>query len=178
LRVYATSFFDGRASADRLQLSTNGGDTWQHVALPDPPGCLERRQQPSGFGIAIRPGSAGEVLVGTNCGLARRADHAAAWERFDPSPGDAPNSIWDVVALPGGRTYACGDDGLLTSRTGARGTWSKLGKPPSTSAGGYCNLAVDPEDPPGVYVAFAFPSFADIVVAGGSVLRGRRRATR
>jgi uncharacterized repeat protein (TIGR01451 family) len=168
LRVYATSFFDGRAEPlTGVQISSNGGQTWTRASLPDPAGCAAAIvNQPSAFGIALRPGTVGEVLVGTNCGLARSLDHGDTWVRFDPTTTGAPNSIWDVVALPGGRTYACGDDGLLLSMSGAPGMWSRLGKP-NPAFGGYCSLAVDPDDPTVVFMASGTAYFADIVVALG-----------
>jgi uncharacterized repeat protein (TIGR01451 family) len=91
-------------------------------------------------------------------------DHGVTWDRFDPSPTAAPNSIWDVVALPGGRTYACGADGLLVSLTGDAGAWKQFDKP-NPGLGNYCSLAVAPDDPLVVFAAFATPSMADIVVA-------------
>jgi uncharacterized repeat protein (TIGR01451 family) len=168
LRVYATSFFDGRAEPlTGIQVSSNGGQTWTHASVPVPAGCPSALvNQPSAFGIALRPGTPEEVLVGTNCGLARSLDHGDTWARFDPTVAGAPNSIWDVVALPGGRTYACGDDGLLMSMSGAPGTWSKLGKP-NPAFGGYCSLAVDPDDPTVVFMASGSAYFADIMVALG-----------
>jgi uncharacterized repeat protein (TIGR01451 family) len=69
-----------------------------------------------------------------------------------------------VVALPGGRTYACGDDGLLISQSGQPGTWDVLGKP-AVTLGGFCSLAVSPDDPTVVYVVFGGSYFADIAVA-------------
>jgi uncharacterized repeat protein (TIGR01451 family) len=168
-RVFATSFYDGRVQPlTGLQMSSDGGSTWVRPTLPVPAGCdSRRRDQPSGFGIDLRPGTS-EVFVGTNCGLAQSPDDGASWTRFDPSPGDGiANSLWDVVALPGGRTYACGDDGLLISQSGQPGTWNILGKPAAT-LGGYCSLAVSPDDPTVVYVVFGGAYFADIAVARGA----------
>ncbi len=83
-----------------------------------------------------------------------------------PTLNDAPSHIWDVVALPGGRTYACGDDALLTSPTGQPGSWVNLRMPP-LFPGGYCSLAVSPDDPSVVFVAFARATFT------GDLLRVR-----
>lgn len=174
LRVYATSFYDGRLDPlTGIQVSSDGGDTWSHADLPDQPGCPAPLVfQPSAFGIALRPGTSGEVIVGTNCGLARSMDNGANWDWFDPTAGDPPGGIWDVAALPGGLTYACGADGLLVSASGAGGSWHALGKP-NPGVGTYCSLAVDPDDQNVVFVSFAFPSFADIVVAGpGDLFEG------
>jgi uncharacterized repeat protein (TIGR01451 family) len=166
-RVYATSFYDGRsAPITGLQQSTDGGTTWSRPDLPAPPRCSDaRKRQPSAFGIALRPGTL-EVLAGTNCGLARSPDGGGNWTRFDPVPGLSADSIWDVVALAGGQTYACGDDGLLTSASGAPGSWTSIGKPP-IFPGGQCSVAVSPEEPTVVFVSFAIPSFVDIATAGG-----------
>ena len=169
-RVFATSFYDGRNQPlTGLQISTDGGSTWVRPALPTPAGCdPRRRDQPSGFGIDLRAGTS-EVFVGTNCGLAQSSDDGASWTRFDPTHADGvANSIWDVVALPGGRTYACGDDGLLMSQSGQPGsTWSVLGKPAAT-LGGFCSLAVSPDEPTVIYVVFGGTYFADIAVARGT----------
>jgi uncharacterized repeat protein (TIGR01451 family) len=169
LRVFATSFYDGRTQPlTGLQMSIDGGVNWHRPTLPTPSGCDSRRSdQPSGFGIGLRPGSS-EVFVGTNCGLAQSPDDGASWTRFDPTPDDGvANSIWDVVAMPGGRTYACGDNGLLLSQSGAPGTWHVLGKP-SPTLGGFCSLAVSPEEPNVIFVVFGGAYFADIAVALGT----------
>lgn len=171
LRVYATSFYDGReAPLTGIQRSTNGGQTWSRPTIDAPAECTtDRESQPSAFGIALRPGGDGEVLVGTNCGIARTTDHGVSWVQFDPTPADGTaNSIWDLAALADGRTYACGDDGLLESPSGAPNTWMLHGKPTSTlwgTLGGYCSVAVSPDEPSVVYVAFADAFVADIVTA-------------
>ena len=171
LRVYATSFYDGREDPlTGIQLSTNGGQTWARPTIDAPAECTtDRENQPSAFGIGLRPGSGGEVLVGTNCGIARSTDHGVSWVQFDPTPADGKaNSIWDLAALASGRTYACGDDGLLESPSGAPNTWTLLGKPTSTlwgTLGGYCSVAVSPDEPSVVYVVFANAFVGDIVTA-------------
>jgi uncharacterized repeat protein (TIGR01451 family) len=169
-RVFATSFYEGRVDLTAaLQVSTDGGTTWTGNLSAAPPTCpAARANQPSGFGIAVRPGSA-EVLAGTNCGLARTTDGGDHWTRFDPTPGDPAGRVWDIVALPGGRTYACGDDGLLVSPSGAAGTWTALAKPSST--GGFCSLAVSPEEAYVVFAMFGNPYlFGDLITAGGGKL--------
>jgi len=167
-RVYATSFYDGRrVPLTGLEMSTDGGATWNRPPVAAPTTCsTQRAGQPSGFGIGLRPGTA-EVFVGTNCGLARSADAGDHWVQFDPTPDDhLTASVWDVVALPGGRTYACGDDGLLISSDGQAGNWKSLPKPP-LFPGGFCSLAVSPEDLSVVFVAFASArSFGDLLGAG------------
>jgi uncharacterized repeat protein (TIGR01451 family) len=167
-RVYATSFYDGRVNPlTGLEVSKDGGGTWSRPPLSAPSTCDPKRAaQPSGFGVGVRNGT-GEVLAGTNCGLARSGDGGDSWEQFDPTPADgATNSVWDVVALPGGRTYACGDDGLLVSASGNAGTWTQLNKP-APFPGGFCSLAVSPDDPDVVFVAFGSPrSFGDLFSVG------------
>jgi uncharacterized repeat protein (TIGR01451 family) len=171
-RVIATSFYDGRVQPlTGIQVSADGGTTWTRPPQDAPPGCAQAlRDQPSAFGIALRPGTT-EVLVGTNCGLAWSGNNGDSWIRFDPTPdAEAPDSVWDAVALPGGRSYACGDDGLMFSPNGLPGTWHAAPpKPTSTNfgaLGGYCSVAVSPDDPRVVFVVFGSPSHADITAAG------------
>jgi uncharacterized repeat protein (TIGR01451 family) len=154
-RVFATSFNEGRIDTTAvLQVSTDGGDTWNGRLPPAPAECADdRAKQPSAFGIALRPGTS-EVFVGTNCGLALSTNAGDDWTRFDPTPKDEPSPVWDIVALPGGKTYACGDDGLLLSNDGYSGEWKMFSRPPVFS-GGYCSLAVSPEDSDVVFVVFA-----------------------
>jgi uncharacterized repeat protein (TIGR01451 family) len=172
-RVVATSFNEGRLDlASVLQVSTDGGTTWTGRLPAAPAGCsTNRAAQPSAFGIALRPG-ANDVLVGTNCGLARSADGGDNWTRFDPTSTGSPSSVWDVVSLPGGRSYACGDDGLLVSPTGAEGSWTQLAHPnPGAS---FCSIAVSPEESNVVFAMFAFPtSYGDVFGAGtGDLYQG------
>ncbi len=214
--VYATSFYDGRvASRTGFQISRDGGTTWSEPTgrVPDPPASCQpaRASQPSAFGIALRPGS-DEVLIGTNCGIARSTDAGTSWSWFDPVelataiPGPVPidtplklpkvptpdvipteivgaGSVWDVVALPGGHTYACGDDGLIWSPDGGPTTWEvvprlnlglptlgdpTLSKPDPTEADppirhlfGFCSLAVSPDEPNVVIAMFGFGGVFD-----------------
>ena len=168
--VYATSFYDGRVeSLAGVEVSRNGGLTWTRPASATPPQglCTEvRRSAPSGFGIAIRPGAPNEVLAGTNCGLARSTDAGDTWEFFDPTPSDGEaQSVWDVVALPGGLTYACGQEGVVRSPDG-RTAWTKLPDPTDATGPyrGYCVLAIDPDFPSVVFVVFSRITYFDPVV--------------
>lgn len=166
-RVFATSFSEGRVDKTApLQVSTDGGVTWSGRLPAAPTGCAQARAtQPSAFGIALRPATS-EVFVGTNCGLSMSNDAGEHWTRFDPTPNDEPSPVWDIVALPGGRTYACGKDGLMTSPDGQPGSWKKLASTPPLSSfvkpgvelpgfGGFCSLAVSPDDSNVVFVVFA-----------------------
>ncbi|HKQ63212.1 MAG TPA: HYR domain-containing protein [Candidatus Polarisedimenticolaceae bacterium] len=167
-RVFATSFYDGRVSPlTGVEVSKDGSATWARVAMTAPATCsANRAKQPSGFGVTLRPGGS-EVFAGTNCGLARSGDNGDSWSQFDPTPADGvTNSVWDVVALAGGRTYACGDDGLLVSTDGQSGTWRSLNQP-NPFPGGFCSLAVSPDDPNVVFVAFGNPrTFGDLFSVG------------
>ena len=169
LTVYATSFYDGRRSSlAGIQVSKNAGSTWTHPAITPPAGCdADRAAQPSAFGIALRPGT-NEALAGTNCGIARTTDGGNTWVQFDPTPtnGVDPNNVWDLVALPGGQTYACGADGLLSSPNGQPTTWTT---PVSNmTLGGFCSLAVSPDEPNVVFAAIAANSFRELFNSFGS----------
>src|SRR5215212_9024370 len=72
-RVYATSFFDGRATPlSGVNISTDAGSTWTHPvqAFPANSGTYNcpaaNRAEPSFFGIAIEPGATNNVYVGTS----------------------------------------------------------------------------------------------------------------
>ena len=168
--VYATSFYDGRIPTQAgIGVSTDGGGTWSRPATAAPPAgmCAALRQDaPSGFGIAIRSGAANEVLVGTNCGLAHSEDSGATWNYVDPAStkGNA-RSVWDVVALPGGLTYACGQDGVMSSPDGRTG-WTMLTTPSDGTGNytGYCSIAADGAAPTYVFVVFSRITFFDPIV--------------
>jgi len=160
-RVYATSFYDGRVdSLAGISVSGDGGLSWEKPATAAPPPALcgpDRRTHPSAFGLAIRPGAPNEVFAGTNCGLARSTDSGATWSFFDAAPGDADaQTVWDVVALPGGRTYACGQEGVMRSDDGVNG-WHKVTTPDDGSGPytGYCSIAAVPAYPDYVFVVLS-----------------------
>ncbi len=165
-RVYATSFYDGRVnSLAGIQVSGDRGQTWTRPLTATPPAlfCDQLRlDQPSGFGISIRPGSAKEILVGTNCGLARSVDFGVTWEFINPSSAGGPAlSVWAVAALRGGRTYACGESGVMRSPDGRTG-WVTLPDPSGTTTPyRYCSIAADSDFPDAVFVVFSRTTFFD-----------------
>ena len=153
-RVYATSFFDGRATSRAgINVSTDGGVTWQHPATATPPAnfCFNetRRAEPAAFGIAVDPANSNRVFIGTNCGLAVSTNAGGTWAFVDPTPGDRARNVWDVVVHDGGIIDVCGDDGHLRSINGGA-TWTTATSQPLTA--GRCSLAVSPDEP---YVLFA-----------------------
>jgi len=156
-RVYATSFFDGRAnnSVAGINVSTNGGASWTHPASATPPPnsatytCpAARRSEPSAFGIGIRPDAAGTVYVGTNCGVAISTDSGVTWTYVDPkrltTPAGGGNAgdVWDVVVQPGGTVDVCGDDGHFRSTDGGA-TWAGGA---AALPGGRCSIAASPDE--------------------------------
>jgi uncharacterized repeat protein (TIGR01451 family) len=159
LTVYATSFYDGRVnSLAGIQVSYDGGINWTRPELPAPDTCPEeRRTQPSGYGVAVRPGAPTEVLAGTNCGIVRSEDAGLHWT----SATGTSRVVWDVVALPGGRAYACGEDGVLSSGDGQ--AWTRVSQPAPNRI--YCSIAVSPDEPDVVFVAFARPTFDPYLTA-------------
>jgi hypothetical protein len=165
-KVYATSFYDGRVnSLAGIQVSGDGGQTWTRpvTATPPPHFCDQARlDQPSGFGISIRPGSPNEVLVGTNCGLARSINFGVTWEFINPSSDGGPaRSVWGVVALRNGRTYACGQSGVMRSPDGQTG-WETLPDPSgSATLYQYCSIAADSDFPEFVFVALSRTTYFD-----------------
>lgn len=152
-KVYATSFFDGKAaSVSGINVSSDGGATWTHPASANPPSgfCQNLRDETelTAFGISVHPTNNAIVYIGTSCGLAKSTDSGATWTYIDPStsPGTATR-VWDVIARPGGVVHVCGNDGYLRSNNGGT-TWvAGTGLP-----GGRCNLAMSPDED---YVLFA-----------------------
>ncbi len=167
-RVYATSFYGGRINPiSGIQISNDGGVTWTHplTAYPDPalegtagdntpdPGftCSSaRRTEPSAFGVALSPDAPQTAYIGTNCGLAISNDSGVTWSFVDPSPADAADNVWDVVAQTGGIVDVCGDDGHMRSTDGGA-TWS----PGSGLPSGRCLIAASPDE---TYVLFVAAS--------------------
>jgi hypothetical protein len=158
LKVYATSFYDGRVdSLAGIEVSADGGSTWSHPNIVPPVTCAAaRKSQPSAYGISIRPDAPNEVLVGTNCGIQRSTNAGGSWT----AGSGVDNVVWDVVALAGGKTYyACGEAGFLSSSDGK--AWITASQPAPGKM--YCRLAVSPDES---HVVFAV--FARVVYAGAS----------
>ena len=157
-RVYATSFFDGKeAPVSGIQVSTDAGATWGKPGTANPPAgyqCAAARiDEPSAFGIAIRPDAPANVFIGTNCGVARSTDSGATWTFIDPKKtlptpiaGNAAN-VWDVVAQAGGIVDICGDEGHWRS-TNNGNTWQQGAGLPT----GICSIAASPDED---YVLYA-----------------------
>lgn len=151
--VYATSFFDGRRrTLAGINVSSDGGRTWRHPRRSEPPRHLAcaveaAREEPSAFGIAIRPDEPREVFIGTNCGLAISPNRGQSWRYADPTPDTPASTVWDVVVQPGGPrgkgiVDICGDDGHFRSTDGGR-TWAGgTGGLPA----GRCSIVASPDE--------------------------------
>ncbi len=153
-RVYATSFYDGRAvSRAGINVSTDAGVTWTHPATANPAAnfCVSeiQRTEPAAYGISIDPANANRVFVGTNCGLATSTNAGVTWTFVDPTPADRAGNVWDVLVHDGGIIDVCGDDGHLRSIDGGA-TWTTATTQPLQT--GICSLAVSPDE---AYVLFA-----------------------
>jgi photosystem II stability/assembly factor-like uncharacterized protein len=149
-RVYATSFYDGRVnSIAGINVSTNGGKTWTHPATATPSAIfctdLNRRTQPSAFGICIDPDNNQNVYIGTNSGLAISTDSGVTWTFVDPTPATGPTNVYDVVVHHNGIIDLFGQDGhrrrtpgntnwtTVTAGPGLPGGWGKIAASPNES---------------------------------------------
>lgn len=153
-RVFATSFYDGKATTlAGISVSTDAGVTWSRPATATPPAAFNcvatRRAEPHAFGISFDPDDPNDVYIGTNCGLAVSNNLGATWNFIDPTPATTATDIWDVVVHDGGIIDVCGDDGHLRSTTGGA-SWTTAAASPLPN--GLCSLAVSPDEP---YVLFA-----------------------
>jgi hypothetical protein len=133
-KVYATSFFDGRVNPQSgISVSKDAGTTWTAVnfAKLNTLNCsiAQRKTQPSAWQIAIDPTNTATVFVGTSCGLARSLDAGVSWTFIDPSPVDAAEQIYAVIAQGSGVVDVIGDNGHLRS-TSNGATWTPIGGAP------------------------------------------------
>jgi hypothetical protein len=155
--VYATSFYDGKAtSVSGIQRSSDGGTTWNHPASATPPAsgpapfsscATARRTEPSAFGIGIHPTN-NDVFIGTNCGLGMSFDSGATWSFSDPTVGTAASDVWDVAVSDDGTANGivnvCGDDGVFRSGD-AGANWTNItGTLPGPF--GRCSITVSPDE--------------------------------
>jgi hypothetical protein len=163
-RVYATSFFDGRAasSISGIESSGDAGATWTHSATATPPsassatygGCAALpRSAPSAFGIAIHPTN-GNAVVGTNCGVGRTTDGGATWAFSDPTPATTASSVWDVFVQGDGTVLICGNDGVHRSTDGGASFTSIVGNLPGALAFGRCTVTASPDENYVLFVEF------------------------
>jgi len=142
-RVYATSFYDGKATAlSGINVSTDGGATWTRPATAVPPNdfCFFSADETelTAFGIAIDPSDNSKVYIGTACGLAISDDSGATWSYSTPIAGGL--KMWDVVvSSDGAEVETCGDDAHYTYNT-VGDSWSAGSGLPS----GQCSLAKSP----------------------------------
>lgn len=159
-RVFATSFFDGRANATSgINISVNAGATW--TTAPGPPRtfpCLNpiNSAEPSAWQIAVHPSAPRTIFVGTNCGLARSLDGGGTWAYLDPSPGDNAEAVFAVATSGGQIVDVISANGHFRSiNNGAN--WSAIAAagsagPVSGNSGVTSSLAVSPREN---YVLFA-----------------------
>ncbi len=163
-RVYATSFFDGRAanSVSGIQSSGNAGATWAHSATATPPaassatygGCLAPQLgAPSAFGIGINAAN-GNTVIGTNCGVGRTTDGGATWAFSDPTPATAATNVWDVFVQGDGTVLICGNDGVHRSTDGGANWTSVVGNLPGALAFGRCSVSASPDENYVLFVEF------------------------
>jgi len=158
-KVYATSFFDGRAvtritrSRSGISISTDAGGTWSNAPYPTLPCAVAARAtEPSAWQISINPNNTQVVFVGTNCGLARTFDGGNIWTYVDPSPADgSAEQIYAVVAHGDSIVDVIGDNGHFRS-TNDGNTWTSIPAGAVGLAGGIGSIAVSPAEN---YVLFA-----------------------
>jgi len=158
-RVYATSFYDGRATNNALayqplsgiEVSNDGGTTWTHPITATPStgfNCnATRRTEPSAFGIGIRPDAPNNVFIGTNCGIAISRDSGGTWVFVDPTPLTAASNVWDVVVQAGGANGIvdiCGQDGHFRSIDGGTTWTSSVTNVLGARADGRCSIDASP----------------------------------
>lgn len=158
-RVFATSWYDGRAtSLSGIQVSQDAGATWSKPGSATPPTtlpCANPRDEGRAYDIAVRPDAPANVYVGTSCGLAISSDSGATWTFVDADDAaGTADDVWDVAVQAGGPTGqgiidVCGDERHFRSTDGGA-TWTggSTGLP-----AGRCALDVSPDES---YVLFVY----------------------
>jgi hypothetical protein len=139
-RVYATSFYDGRVRGriqSGISISDDAGDNWQTVDIPTldtlPCALNQAQNNPSGWQIAINPGDSRFVFAGTNCGLGRSLDGGTTWTFVDPSPGDAAEQVFAVIAQDTQTVDVMSKNGHFRSPDNGN-TWSPVPAGPGPAA--------------------------------------------
>jgi hypothetical protein len=161
MKVYATSFYDGRLRQRQsgISISNNAGNTWTTVDIPtlDTLNCqlFNAQNEPSGWQIAINPTNSQTVFVGTNCGLARTLDGGGTWTFIEPTPNaKVAEQVFAVIAQGAATVDVISSNGHFRS-TDNGGSWSPVPSPPgpvSTNSGVGVGLAASPAES---YVLFA-----------------------
>ncbi|HET9729506.1 MAG TPA: hypothetical protein VFR41_08815, partial [Acidimicrobiia bacterium] len=136
--------------------SNDGGNSWTHIDTDTP--CAAGFGNIYGFDIAQgTPGSL-KIYAASQCGLLYSADSGQNWSTVRPTGG---NQIFFDVKTKGvsGNTqvYACGRSGFYFSATGSSWTATDPSSPVNITpggraTGGYCSLAVAPNDANSVFV--------------------------
>ena len=122
-----------------------------------------RRAKLRSFSTISRTWSPGWMVSRSSPGSL--TDFGVSWEFIDPVPlTRGVQSVFDVVALPGGLTYACGQDGVMRSPNGRTG-WQALPAPYDLEGPyrGYCSMAVHPDFPLAVFVVFSRTTYFDSI---------------
>jgi len=154
LKVYATSFFDGRVNPQSgISVSNDAGASWTAVNIQKQNTLNCRfplaKAQPSAWQIAINPTNNATVFVGTSCGLARSLDSGGSWTFLDPSPSDSAEQIYAVVAQDQATVDVISDNGHFRSTAnGNPGTWTALPAtgPVAGNSGPGASIAASPRE--------------------------------
>ncbi|MGI8505162.1 MAG: hypothetical protein ACR2LR_29155, partial [Hassallia sp.] len=142
-----------------ISISNDAGNSWTPVNIPtlNTLNCRvnRRRNEPSGWQIAINANNTASVFVGTSCGLARSVNSGATWTFIDPSPlnpatgtGDNAEQIYAVIAHGRQIVDVIGDNGHFRSTDdGANWTPVPAGQGPvAGNSGPTSTIAVSPAE--------------------------------
>ncbi|HKE57731.1 MAG TPA: hypothetical protein VKB46_13550 [Pyrinomonadaceae bacterium] len=153
-RVYASSFYDGRAVNPQsgISVSSDAGSSWSPVSFPtfNLLNCAiaSAKTEPTGWQIAIDPTNTANVFVGTNCGLARSTNSGSNWGFVDPSPGDNAEQVFAVIAVGNQVVDVISSNGHFRSIDNGT-NWSPVPSPAlpgpvATNSGPGSTIAVSP----------------------------------